>query len=201
MELSRLLGAFAGQLTQAKEGVIKRVLIEYEGAAAPLNHRPLSAAALAGLLGPVMEGVNMVSAPVFARDHGIEVSEATHDRTGDYQSLVRVTVVTGELTRSVAGTLIGNGKPRLVEIKGIKVEADFAPHMLYVTNKDKPGFIGRFGMLLADAGVNIATFHLGRATEGGDAICLVSTDGDTPENVLSAVRALPLVMQATTLAF
>jgi D-3-phosphoglycerate dehydrogenase len=201
MELSRLLGAFAGQLTQAKEGVIKRVLIEYEGGAAPLNHRPLSAAALAGLLGPVMEGVNMVSAPVFARDHGIEVSEATHDRTGDYQSLVRVTVVTGELTRAVAGTLIGNGKPRLVEIKGIKVEADFAPHMLYVTNKDKPGFIGRFGMLLADAGVNIATFHLGRSTEGGDAICLVSTDGDTPENVLSAVRALPLVMQATTLAF
>jgi D-3-phosphoglycerate dehydrogenase len=101
----------------------------------------------------------------------------------------------------VAGTLIGNGRPRLVEIKGIKVEADFARHMLYVTNKDKPGFIGRFGMLLADAGVNIATFHLGRALEGGDAICLVSTDGDTPENVLAQVKALPLVMQATTLAF
>ncbi len=201
MELCRLLGGFAGQLTQAKDGVIKRVLIEYEGAAAPLNHKPLSAAALAGLLGPVMEGVNMVSAPVFARDHGIEVSEAVHDRVGDYQSLVRITVSTDTLTRSVAGTLIGNGKPRIVEIKGIKVEADFAPHMLYVTNKDKPGFIGRFGMILADAGVNIATFHLGRAAEGQDAICLVSTDGDTPDDVLASVRALPLVMQATTLAF
>jgi len=201
MDLCRLLGAFAGQLTQAKDGVIKRVLIEYEGAAAPLNHRPLSAAALAGLLGPVMEGVNMVSAPVFARDHGIEVSESVHDRTGDYQSLVRITVTTDKQTRSVAGTLIGNGRPRLVEIKGIKVEADFAPHMLYVTNKDKPGFIGRFGMILAEAGVNIATFHLGRAAEGEDAICLVSTDGDTPDAVLASVRALPLVMQATTLAF
>ncbi len=201
MELCRLLGGFAGQLTQAQDGVIKRVLIEYEGAAAPLNHKPLSAAALAGLLGPVMEGVNMVSAPVFARDHGIEVSEAVHDRVGDYQSLVRITVTTGQQTRAVAGTLIGNGRPRLVEIKGIKVEADFAPHMLYVTNKDKPGFIGRFGMLLADAGVNIATFHLGRAAEGSDAICLVSTDGDTPDAVLGQVRALPLVMQATTLAF
>jgi D-3-phosphoglycerate dehydrogenase len=166
-----------------------------------LNHRPLSAAALAGLLGPVMEGVNMVSAPVFARDHGIEVTEATHDRPSEYQTLVRITVTTDENSRSVAGTLIGNGKPRLVEIKGIKVEADFARHMLYVTNKDKPGFIGRFGMLLADAGVNIATFHLGRSLEGGDAICLVSTDGDTPEAVLSQVKALPLVMQATTLAF
>jgi D-3-phosphoglycerate dehydrogenase len=202
MDLCRLLGAFAGQLTQAKDGVMQRVLIEYEGAAAELNHRPLSAAALAGLLGPVMEGVNMVSAPVFARDHGIEVSEAiTHDRPSEYQTLVRITVTTNQSVRSVAGTLIGNGKPRLVEIKGIKVEADFARNMLYVTNKDKPGFIGRFGMLLADAGVNIATFHLGRATEGGDAICLVSTDGETPEAVLSAVKALPLVMQATNLAF
>jgi D-3-phosphoglycerate dehydrogenase / 2-oxoglutarate reductase len=201
MELVRLLGGFAGQLTQAKDGVIKRVLIEYEGAAAVLNHRPLNAAALAGLLGPVMEGVNMVSAPVFARDHGIEVSEAVHDRPGDYQSLVRITVTTDKMTRAVAGTLIGNNRPRLVEIKGIKVEADFAPHMLYVTNKDKPGFIGRFGMTLADAGVNIATFHLGRAAEGEDAICLVSTDGNTPDAVLAQVRALPLVMQATTLAF
>ncbi|HQT46905.1 MAG TPA: ACT domain-containing protein, partial [Acidocella sp.] len=201
MELCRLLGAFAGQLTQAKDGVIQRVLIEYEGAAAPLNHRPLSAAALAGLLGPVMEGVNMVNAPVFARDHGIEVAQATNEFSGDYHTLVRITVVTPDLTRAVAGTLIGNGRPRLVEIKGIKVEADFAPHMLYVTNKDKPGFIGRFGMTLADAGVNIATFHLGRAAEGEDAICLVSTDGDTPEAVLAQVRALPLVTQATTLAF
>jgi D-3-phosphoglycerate dehydrogenase len=143
----------------------------------------------------------MVSAPVLARERGIEVAETVHDRPSEYQTLVRITVTTGALTRSVAGTLFGNGKPRLVEIKGIKVEADFAPHMLYVTNQDKPGFIGRFGMLLADAGVNIATFHLGRSLEGGDAICLVSTDGDTPEAVLAKVRDLPLVMQATTLAF
>ncbi len=201
MDLCRLLGAFAGQLTQAKDGVIQRVLIEYEGAAASVNHRPLSAAALAGLLGPVMEGVNMVSAPVLARDHGIEVSEAVHDRPSEYQTLVRITVTTEGLVRAVAGTLIGNGKPRLVEIKGIKVEADFAPHMLYVTNEDKPGFIGRFGTLLSEAGVNIATFHLGRAKEGSDAICLVSIDGDLPSKVLHDVQKLPLVKQATVLSF
>ena len=114
---------------------------------------------------------------------------------------MRVTVETEGLVRSVAGTLFAGSRPRIVEIKGIKVEADFARHMLYVTNKDKPGFIGRFGMLLADAGVNIATFHLGRAAEAGDAICLVSIDGDLPEAVLAKVRALPLVMQATTLSF
>src|SRR5271157_5772425 len=201
MELCRLLGSFAGQLTQAREGMIRRVVIEYEGHAAALNQRPLTAAVLAGLMTPVMEGVNMVNAPVAARDHGIEVAETVHDRDSEYQTLVRITLETDQLTRSVAGTLFAGSRPRIVEIKGIKVEADFAPHMLYVTNKDKPGFIGRFGMILADAGVNIATFHLGRAAEGEDAICLVSTDGDTPDAVLQAVRALPLVMQATTLAF
>jgi D-3-phosphoglycerate dehydrogenase len=88
-----------------------------------------------------------------------------------------------------------------VEIKGIRVEADFAPHMLYVTNQDKPGFIGRFGATLAGAGINIATFHLGRASPGGDAICLVSVDEPVPEDVLAMVRTLPLVVQATSLAF
>ena len=114
---------------------------------------------------------------------------------------MRVTVETDQLTRSVAGTLFAGSRPRIVEIKGIRVEADFAPHMLYVTNQDKPGFIGRFGATLAGAGINIATFHLGRASQGGDAICLVSVDEGVPEDVLSMVRTLPLVVQATTLAF
>ena len=201
MELCRLLGAFAGQMTQAREGVIRRVVIEYEGLAASLNHRPLSAAALAGLLAPVMEGVNMVNAPVTARDRGIDVTETVHDRPSEYQTLVRVTVETDHLTRSVSGTLFAGSRPRIVEIKGIKVEADFGRHMLYVTNQDKPGFIGRFGAALSKAGINIATFHLGRAEAGGDAICLVTVDEPVSEAVLASVRALPLVVQATTLSF
>ncbi len=201
MDLCRLLGAFAGQLTHSREGVIRRVCIEYEGQAAGLNHRPLTAAALAGLLAPMMPGVNMVNAPVAARERGIDVAETVHDRPSEYQTLVRITIDADKLTRSVSGTLIAGTRPRLVEIKGIPVEADFAPHMLYVTNQDKPGFIGRFGATLAESGINIATFHLGRATRGGDAICLVSVDERVPEDVLRCVRELPLVVQATALEF
>jgi D-3-phosphoglycerate dehydrogenase len=201
MELCRLLGAFAGQLTQAKEGVIRRIGIDYEGQAAQLNHRPLTAAGLAGLLSPMMEGINMVNAPVAVRDHGIDVAETVHDRPSEYQTLVRLTVETNEQTRAVAGTLFAGVRPRIVEIKGIPVEAEFARHMLYVTNQDKPGFIGRFGATLAGAGINIATFHLGRAEKGGDAICLVSVDEAVPEDVLAMVRTLPLVVQATALSF
>jgi D-3-phosphoglycerate dehydrogenase / 2-oxoglutarate reductase len=201
LELCRLLGGFAGQLTQARDGMLRKVTIEYEGQAAGLNHRPLTAAMLAGLMSPLMEGINMVNASVAARDHGIDVAETVHDRPSEYLTMVRVTVETDGLARSVAGTLFAGSRPRIVEIKGIKVEADFAPHMLYVTNQDKPGFIGRFGATLAGAGINIATFHLGRSGQGGDAICLVSVDEPVPEDVLAMVRTLPLVMQATALAF
>ncbi len=201
MELCRLLGAFAGQMTQARDGVLRRVTIEYEGLAAQLNQRPLSAAVLAGLLGPMMTGANMVNAPVLARERGIDVAETVHDRPSEYQTLVRVTITTDDNTRTVAGTLFAGSRPRIVEIKGIRVEADFGRHMLYVTNHDKPGFIGRFGATLAGAGINIATFHLGRAEAGGDAICLVSVDEPVPEAVLEMVRTLPLVVQATSLEF
>ena len=201
MDLCRLLGGFAGQLTEAQEGVIRRVTVEYEGAAAALNYKPLTAIALAGLLAPVMEGINMVNAPVLARERGIEVAETVHERDSEYQTLIRISVSTDRQTRAVAGTLFAGSRPRLVEIKGIKVEADFGRHMLYVTNQDRPGFIGRFGATLAGAGINIATFHLGRAEQGGDAICLVSVDERVPEDVLAMVRTLPLVVQATTLTF
>jgi D-3-phosphoglycerate dehydrogenase len=147
-----------------------------------------------------MGAVNMVNAPVLAKQRDIEVGETILERSGEYQTLVRLTVTTDAYEKSIAGTLLAD-KPRLVEIKGIAVEADFAPHMLYVTNQDKPGFIGRFGMALADAGINIATFHLGRSAPGGDAVCLVGLDGPIPESVLAGVRGLPLVVQATPLAF
>jgi D-3-phosphoglycerate dehydrogenase len=201
MDLCRLLGEFAGQLTQARDGVVTHVTIEYEGAVAQLNHKPLTAAALAGLMAPMIVGANMVNAPVLARERGIEVTETVHDRQSEYQTLVRITVSTGAVTRDVAGTLFAGSRPRLVEIKGITVEADFGKNMLYVTNQDKPGFIGRFGATLAGAGINIATFHLGRSGAGGDAICLVSVDEPVPEEVLAMVRTLPLVMQATSLSF
>ena len=201
MELCRLLGGFAGQLTQSRDGVLRRVTIEYEGQVAQLNQRPLSAAVLAGLLSPVMHGANMVNAPILARERGIDVAETVHDRPSEYQTLVRVTITTDDNTRTVAGTLFAGSKPRIVEIKGIRVEADFGRHMLYVTNHDKPGFIGRFGATLAGAGINIATFHLGRAEAGGDAICLVSVDERVPDDVLAMVRTLPLVVQATSLEF
>ena len=81
------------------------------------------------------------------------------------------------------------------------MDAEFAPSMIYVTNEDKPGFIGKFASLLGDAGINIATFALGRLEQGADAICLVEVDGDVPAEVLDKVKAIPVVRQVKALKF
>lgn len=198
MKLAEQLGSFAGQLTESD---LKSVTIEFEGHAAELNTKPLTAAILQGLLAPVLDSVNMVNAPVMASERGIEVSEVRTERDGDYQTLVRLTVVTDKLTRSVAGTLFGGDRPRLVDVKGVPMEAELRKHMIYVTNEDKPGLIGRLGTVLGDAGLNIATFQLGRTEAGGDAIALVEVDHAVPDEVLAAVAALPNVVQAKALNF
>jgi D-3-phosphoglycerate dehydrogenase len=198
MKLAEQLGGFAGQITETG---IKAVTIEYEGQAAELNTRPLTAIVLKGLLGPLMESVNMVNAPVIAKERDIKVSETKREVAGDYQTLVRVIVQTEQRTRSVAGTLFGGDKPRLVEIEEVPVEAEVTEHMLFIRNEDKPGFIGKLGSTLGDAGVNIATFHLGRTAPGANAICLVSVDQAVSEELLGKIQGLPSVVRVKSLDF
>ncbi len=198
MQLAEQLGSFAGQLTRTG---LSSVTIEYEGDAAEINTRPLTQVALCGLLTPMLDTVNMVNAPAIARERDIDVAEVKHERDCDYQTLIRLTVTTERGQRSVAGTLFGGSKPRVVDIKGIAVEAALTPHMLYITNEDKPGFIGALGTTLGDAGVNIATFHLGRAAQGQDAIALLELDAPIDARTLEKVRALPHTKQAEALRF
>jgi len=192
------LGSFAGQLTDEP---VTGVVIEYAGDVGEMNIKALTSAALSGVLQPMLGTVNMVSAPVVARERGIKVDEVRQTQRGAYETYIRLTVKTAHLERSVAGTVFSDGKARVIQIKGIDMEAEFGPHMLYVTNEDKPGFIGALGTILGNAGVNIATFNLGRRVQGGEAICLVSIDEAPPAAVLQAVSSLPHVKQAKPLAF
>ncbi len=198
MKLAEQLGSFAGQVT---ESGLDAVIIEYEGHAAELNTKPLTAIVLQGLLSPLMESVNMVNAPVIARERDIDVSEVTHERASAYQTLIKLTIKTEAQTRSVAGTLFAGERPRIVEIKDIPIDAALGPNMLFITNKDKPGFIGALGTTLGDAGINIATFHLGRAAQGGDAIALIEVDQAPIDSVMQSICRLPQVVQVKALSF
>ncbi|GJL92559.1 phosphoglycerate dehydrogenase [Hyphococcus sp.] len=195
--LAEKLGAFAGQLTQTG---LKKIEITYEGEVAALNLKPLTASAVAGVLKPMLAEVNIVNAPVIARERGISIAETTRDDADAYDSIIRLKIVTENQTRTVSGTIFG-AAPRIVEIKGVEMEAGFAPHMLYVTNEDRPGFIGALGATLGEAGVNIATFNLGRAAPGEGAIALIAVDEPVTDAVLEKLRALSYVKQAMALAF
>ncbi|MGN6572228.1 MAG: NAD(P)-dependent oxidoreductase, partial [Pseudolabrys sp.] len=196
--LAERLGSFAGQLTETG---LSKVQIAYEGAVAQMNTRALTSAALAGLLRPMLGDVNVVSAPVIAKERGMIVEEVTREMAGDYESLITVTVTTEQQTRHVSGTVFADGRPRIVNIKGIRMDAEFGPSMIYITNLDKPGFIGKFSGTLGEAGINIATFHVGREAPGANAVALIEIDGELPEDVLAKVRALPQVQSAKPLHF
>lgn len=198
MALAERLGSLVGQLAHDN---LTKIAIEVEGAAAQLNQKPITGAVLAGLMKQYSQTVNMVNAPFLAKERGLDVREVRHDREGIYHTLVRVTVGTAQGDRSVAGTLFGNGDPRLVEIFGIGIEADLAGDMLYIVNTDAPGFIGSIGTLLGKSGINIGTFHLGRREAGGEAVLLLSVDSPVSEAVLAEARTVPGVRTVRALKF
>ena len=143
----------------------------------------------------------MVSAPLVARERGIHIAETRKDAQGAFGSYVRLIVITETMTRSVAGTIYSDGKPRFIQIKGINLEAEPMKFMLYTTNTDTPGYIGALGTKLGDLGVNIATFALGRAEKSGEAIALLGVDEAVAPEALAEIATLPQIRQAKALRF
>jgi D-3-phosphoglycerate dehydrogenase len=197
MKLAEQLGAFAGQVIHSG---ITAISMSYEGHVAALNTRPLSNVVIMGLLKSSMEGINMVSAPVVAKDRGIKISETRTQDEGNYNTLLRLKVTTADGALEIAGTLF-SGMPRIVTIDDVQLEAELTPHMLFVRNEDKPGFIGRLGARMGEAKINIANFNLGRSRPGANAMCLVSVDQSIDADVLAEIRNLPGVVSAETLGF
>lgn len=197
-KLAEQLGSFAGQLIETG---LESVRVEYTGAVANMNTKALTAAALSGLLKPLLAQVNMVSAPTLAKARGVQVEEVSRGQEGAYETYIRLCVRTERQERAVAGTVFSDGRPRLIQVRDIYMEAELGPHMLYTENQDKPGYIGALGMALGAAAMNIATFNLGRSEPGGRAIALVELDAPIPDSVLAKVKDLPHVTEAKRLSF
>ncbi len=198
MKLSEQLGGLIGQIAQS---AIKSVNITYEGSVSALNVKPLSAVLLAGLLRPILDGVNIVNAPARAADRGIDISETFKETTANFQSLIRIDVTTENHTYTASGTLFGGELPRVVNIDGVPVEAELTENMLFIRNLDKPGLIGALGNVLGDAGVNVASFRLGRIPNKDQAIALVSIDEPISAETLTTINTLPQIKRAHILSF
>ncbi|MFN8694118.1 MAG: phosphoglycerate dehydrogenase [Holosporales bacterium] len=198
LDLAQMLGGFAGQITETG---LKSVAIEYSGDAAKLNTRPLTATLLTALLAPQLASINAVNAALIAKERNIAVSEIKRDRSNDYPNLITLSISTEQKDHEFKGTVFGGVTPRLVRIEGIPIEASLGRTVLFVRNLDKPGFIGRVGTVLAEAGINIASFNLGRTGAQESAICLIDVDQAIPAATLDKIAALPNVVLARVLQF
>jgi D-3-phosphoglycerate dehydrogenase len=198
LKLAQHLGSFVGQLT---EEAIDEIRITYNGIAGSMNLEALNCGVIAGIMKAVNPDVNMVSAPVIARERGIEISTTTQDKSGAFEGYIRLEVVTPHRTRSIAGTVFSDGKPRFIQIKGINIDAEIGQHMLYTTNEDVPGIIGTLGQTMGENGVNIANFTLGRSGAGKDAIALLYLDAQPPADVLEKLRATGMFQQVAPMQF
>ena len=114
---------------------------------------------------------------------GVLTSTIKHERRCDYETLLKITIKHEKGERTISGTLIAGNKPRIINIQGISIESEFPKSALYLRNYDKPGFIGDLGKKLGDNKINIASFHLGRRSVGGEAIALVEIDGEIDEKI------------------
>ncbi|WP_102109099.1 phosphoglycerate dehydrogenase [Oceaniglobus roseus] len=198
LKLAGHLGSFVGQMTDEP---IEAVNVLYNGMAAEMNTAALNAAVMAGIMQAANPEVNMVSAPVMAKERGIEISTTTQGKTGMFDGYIKLTVVTGRRERSIAGTVFSDGKPRFIQIKGITIDAEIGEHMLYTTNHDEPGVIGALGQTMGENGVNIANFTLGRSDRGKEAIALLYLDEQPPKAVLDKLQATGLFQSIRPLQF
>ena len=198
IKLSGHLGNFIGQMTDEP---ITAINILFDGVVSDMNLKALTAATIAGIMKKANPDTNMVSAPVIAKERGIQISTTKQDQSGTFEGYVKVTVVTGKRERSVAGTVFSDGKPRFIQIKGINVDAEVGAHMLYTTNEDVPGIIGTLGQTMGSHGVNIANFTLGRAGVKGEAIALLYVDDVVPPEAISALQDTGMFQQVKRLTF
>ena len=198
LKLAGHLGAFIGQMTDEP---IRAINMLCDGVVAEMNLAALDCAVIAGVLRAANPDINMVSAPVVARERGIQLSTTRQEKSGVFDGYIKVTVVTEDRERSLAGTVFSDGKPRFIQIKGIIIDAEIGPHMLYTTNRDVPGVIGILGTTLGKHGMNIANFTLGRTGAGEDAIALLYLDETPGEPVLAELRATGVFRQVRPLQF
>lgn len=198
LKLAEHLGAFVGQMTDEP---VKAINVLYEGGVAKMNLNALDCGTLAGFMKATNSEVNMVSAPVIAKERGIQLSKTTQEKAGVFDSYIKLTVETESRTRTIAGTVFSDGKPRFIQIKGINIDAEVGSHMLYTTNRDVPGIIGTLGTSLGENGANIANFTLGRNNPGEDAIALLYLDDAPSEKALDVLKGTGMFQQVRPLEF
>jgi len=190
--LGEKLGRFQGQLCS---GAVREIEIEYAGEVAELRVAPITVAVLKGLLESVSDRVNMVNAPLIAREHGIRVVETKTAQPHDFASAITTRLRCAQ-ERLIAGALFHGRQPRIVRIDDFMLEAIPEGATILLHNHDQPGVVGAVGACLGAAGINISRMQLALVRERGEAAMLVNVDAAPAPEVMAQLRGLQHMLSA-----
>ncbi len=192
IKLAEIMGSFGAQIY---EGGISEVTLEFRGKAREIDTKPVTIAAIKGLLTPILlETVNFVNAPIIAKERGIEVKETTSEDALDFHNMLVLRIRANGKETKICGTLYGKTEPRIIKVDKFPVEIVPEGTMLFIYNNDKPGVIGNIGSLLGKNNINIARMHFGRETAGGMAISVVNIDSDVEDRIVEELSKLPNII-------
>ena len=196
LPLAEILGRFFAQFSR---GGVRTLTLEIAGELADYDGTPLTAAMLRGLLETsTMERVNLVNASALAKARGITVIERKTPDAGAFAALLTVSGETGRGTTVVAGT-VAAGEPRITRLDDYRLDMAPADNMLITRHMDRPGTVGRVGLMLGEADINISAMHLARSRPREDALMILALDDDVPESVSDAIRAQEAVLDLWTI--
>jgi D-3-phosphoglycerate dehydrogenase len=178
-------------LTHLADGQFIGITISYQGEIAEHDTRSLQAAVLAGLMEPITTGqVNLINAPVLARERGLNITEQHNTTSPEYSSIVSATIETSEGKVTLAGTSLRN-EPHIVKIDDYWLDIiPTTPYMLFVDNQDQPGSIGAVGMIAGRHNINISFMEVGRLALRGRAMMVIGLDDPVPSAVIEEIQGL-----------
>ncbi len=196
LDLSLKLGKFGGQII---EDTIIKINITFKGEIASLNTKPLISNIIAGIFSNRMESVNLINAETIAKQKNIEIITSYQNEAFNHSSEIHVSISTSEEIFKYSGTIFAN-TARIISIMNMRIEGEISPNMLFISNNDKPGFIGSLGTLLGSEKVNIANFNLGR-TGKGEAVSLLELDEFLNDSLILALEKLTNIKIVKALKF
>jgi D-3-phosphoglycerate dehydrogenase / 2-oxoglutarate reductase len=175
-------------------GAVKTLTVDVAGDLANFDASQLAAAALRGVLeNATSERVNLINAAFLARNRGLTVNERKTSDAGTFASLITLTLE-GDTGKAVIAGTISNGEPRLVRLDDYWLEMVPSPLMVVTRHQDKPGTMGRIGLMLGEADVNISSMTLARRAPSQDALMLLAVDDEVPDAVAAAIKNHPAVL-------
>jgi D-3-phosphoglycerate dehydrogenase / 2-oxoglutarate reductase len=188
--VATLMGRLAIQLS---EGQLDTVAINVAGDIAEHDTSIVGAAALVGVLADSSDvRVNLVNAPGIAKERGINVvQERDSEALAIYSNYVGVEVRTSTGTTYLGGTS-ANGRVHLLRINDFYLDMEpNAPYMLFTSQIDQPGMIGKVGTIAGSHDANISFMEVGRDSPRGKATMVVGFDDQLTDAMVADITAIP----------